>query len=106
MSPEAAVCERGKVAWTGGGQQVEESSGPVFQPKQSTVPRRECRLLSFDLLDPPVVASVIDINIKGTTTNLRRLSSFVAFYIPVKPVLSYMGISDEACKYYKRNHIN
>jgi integrase len=43
MSPEAAVRERGKISWMGGGRQVEESSGPVFQPERSPDSTRTVR---------------------------------------------------------------
>ena len=39
MSPEAAVRERGKVAWMRGDQQVEADAGPVFQPERSAMPK-------------------------------------------------------------------
>jgi hypothetical protein len=43
MSPEAAVRERWKIAWMGDGQQIEESSGPVFQPERSPDSTRTVR---------------------------------------------------------------
>jgi integrase len=43
MSPEAAVRERGKIAWMGGGQQVQQSGGPVFQPERTPSRGRSSR---------------------------------------------------------------
>jgi hypothetical protein len=36
MSPEAAVRERGKIAWMSGGQQAEQETQPVFQPGRTS----------------------------------------------------------------------